>query len=179
MTSETHKPRRPRNWRAAKSKRRFKRPNNDYRLLEKMFYYYNKLKREVAEIRAEQGYYQNGHKEGGGSSNHAFISDPTSQLAIKHAQEIKKVTINADTPSEDVVSMPERWIFVVEQTLAHFEGSFIVREIIVRRYLLNEGYVRTCNDLEIECYNDYYDAKDAGLEYARECAIQMGLIRVF
>lgn len=179
MTSATTK-KRPRNWRSAKAKiRHSKQESNEYRMLEKMFYYYNDTKAKVKEIKDEQGYYQSGYKEGGGSSNHAFISDPTSQLAIKHTEEIKSVIIRADTPAEDTVRLPERKIFVVEQTLKHFEGVGIIRDVMVRRYLLNESYVSTCTDLNIENADDYYEAKDIGLQYARECAIQIGLITVF
>lgn len=177
MTYGTRKPKK--NWRAGKSGRRFRKGAKDYRLLEKMFYYYNRLKRGIEEIRAEQGYYQSGHKEGGGSSNHAFISDPTSQIAIKHTQEVKKIIINADLPSEDVVNLPERWVFVIEQTLNWFGKGSTVYEVLSRRYFRNESYVSTCADLDIENVDDYYEAKDVGLQYARECAIQVGLIKVF
>lgn len=177
MTLETHK--RSRNWRSARGKRKFSKDSCDYRQLEKMFYCYKEIKHEIDDIKAEQGYYQSGHKEGGGSSNHAFISDPTSQLAIKHTTEIKKVVIRADTFTESVINLPERWIFVVEQTLNYFKSNELIREIIIRRYFKNEGYVRTCAELNIENFDDYYNAKDAGLKYARDCAIQVGLIKVF
>lgn len=177
MTSEIAK-KRPRNWRSAR-RRKFAHSSNDYRQVEKMFYCYKEIKQEVEEIRSEQGCYQSGHKEGGGSSNHAFISDPTSQLAIKHTEEIKKIVINAGSLYPTTISLPERWIFVVEQTLKYFKGEQIILEVIKRRYFKNEGYVRTCSDLDIENFDDYYEAKDEGLKYARDCAIQMGLIKVF
>ena len=51
MTLETRNKKRPRNWRSARSRRRFNQAVNDYRMIEKMFYYYKKLKREVDDIR--------------------------------------------------------------------------------------------------------------------------------
>lgn len=82
-------------------------------------------------------------------------------------------------PSEDVIRYPERWIFVIEQTLRKFDNERLVKEVIVRRYFKNETYVYTCAELEIENIDDYYEAKDAGLQYARDCAIQVGLIKAF
>lgn len=69
-----------RKWRATRK------PQRGFGLVEKMFYYYDRIKREVETCREEQGYYQSGGKTGGGSSTHAFISDPTATIAMKHYQ---------------------------------------------------------------------------------------------
>ena len=147
-------------------------------MVEKMFYYYTRIKKAVNEIRAEQGYYQGGGKTGGGGSSHAFISDPTATIAIKHIQPIRKVIINADKPTEEVITTPEKWITVVEQTFSCFEEEELVADVLKRRFFDNEPMAKTCIDLEISC-DKYYRLRDTGIEYARECAIQIGLIKVF
>lgn len=160
-----------RNW------RRTRKLQHGFGLVEKMFYYYDRIRREVEIARAEQGYYQSGGKTGGGSSNHAFISDPTATIAMRRSQAIAKVIINAERLDEEVIAQPEKWIVVVEQTLKCFQCS-PTGEVLCRRYLRNESIVRTCMELEISD-DKYYKLRDDGISYARECAIQLGLIKVF
>lgn len=170
MIYETHKDKR--NWRQSRK------PQQGFALVEKMFYYYQRIKREVELIRREQGYYQSGGRTGGGSSNHAFVSDPTATIAMKHYQPLSKIIINADRIDEEVITQPEKWLAVVEQTLLHFEDEELVNDLLRRRFLDNEPMARTCIELEIG-YNKYYRLRDIGIGYARECAIQLGLIKVF
>lgn len=170
MTLETHSKRR--NWRQSRK------PQQGFAFVEKMFYYYTKIKEAVAIVRAEQGYYQGGTKSGGGSSNHAFVSDPTAILAIKHYEPLKKVIINAERLDEEVIVHPEKWLTVVEQSFIHFNDDELVKELLRRRFLENEPMATTCIDLEID-YNKYYRLRDVGIDYALKCAIQLGLIKVF
>lgn len=174
MTYET--PNYKKNWRS-------RRVNNKQRargfgLTEKMFYYYHKIKKAVEEVRQEQGYYQSAGRTGGGSSNHAFVSDPTAILAMKHAASLPTVIINADKLSEEIIERPEDWLAVVEQTLKYFEDEPLVSDVLRRRFFNNETRICTCIELNI---NDdkYYRLRDVGIGYARECAIQLGLIKVF
>ena len=51
--------RRRRNWRAGRN------PQKGFALVEKMFYYYHRIRQAVEIARAEQGYYQSGGKTGG------------------------------------------------------------------------------------------------------------------
>ena len=159
--------------------RKNRKPQQGFGLVEKMFYYYERIRREVQIARAEQGYYQSGGKTGGGSSGHSFISDPTATIAMKHYQPIAKVIINAEKLNEEVIAQPEKWLVVVEQSLMFFsdEQSYVA-EVLRRRYLDNESIVKTCMDLEISD-DKYYKLRDIGIGYARECAIQLGLIKVF
>ena len=143
-----------------------------------MFYYYHRIKRAVEEIKQERGYYQSAGKTGGGSSNHAFISDPTASLALKHAAPIGKVIINAERIDEEVIANPEAWLTVVEQTMMFYDEEEIIGELMRRRFFNNESCHRTCIDLGIS-EDKYYRLLKLGIGYARECAIQLGLIKVF
>lgn len=163
-----------RKWRATRK------PQRGFGLVEKMFYYYDRIKREVEICREEQGYYQSGGKTGGGSCTHAFISDPTATIAMKHYQPLAKVIINAERLDEEVIAQPEKWLTVVEQTLFFFSDNEdeLVSEVLRRRFFENEPMRKTQLDLEIGV-EKYYRLRDIGIGYARECAIQLGLIKVF
>ncbi len=163
-----------RKWRATRK------PQRGFGLVEKMFYYYDRIKREVEICREEQGYYQSGGKTGGGSSTHAFISDPTATIAMKHYQPLAKVIINAERLDEEVIAQPEKWLTVVEQTLFFFSNNEdeLVGEVLRRRFFENEPMRRTQTELAIS-EDKYYRLRDIGIGYARECAIQLGLIKVF
>ena len=157
-----------------------RKPQRGFGLVEKMFYYYDRIKREVEICRKEQGYYQSGGKTGGGSSTHAFISDPTAAIAMKHYQPLVKVIINAERLDEEVIAQPEKWLTVVEQTLFFFSDNEneLVSEVLRRRFFENEPMRWTQTELAIS-EDKYYRLRDIGIGYARECAIQLGLIKVF
>lgn len=178
MTSETHN--KHRNWRA----RRLGTQSREvgFGLVEKMFWNYKKIKRAVDDARLELGYYSSGGKTGGAPTNHSFVSDPTATLALRHAAAIKQVTIDVGKASEEVIKRPEDWIFVVEHTYQHFKEfdaatGDVVSCVLTQRFD-NEPYPKTCVRLEIT-KDKYYNARDIGIRYARECAIQLGLIKVF
>ena len=164
--------RRRRNWRAGRN------PQKGFALVEKMFYYYHRIKKAVEITRAEQGYYQGGGRTGGGSSNHAFVSDPTATIAMKHYQPLGKVIINADRINEEVIVHPEKWLTIVEQTFMHFDDEELVSEILHRRFFENEPMATSCIELGLT-YGKYYKLRDIGIDYALKCAIQLGVIKVF
>jgi hypothetical protein len=169
--------RKRKNWRYARGDR-FYDSGQELRLLEKMFWHYAEIKREVQEVRAEIGYYQSHNSDGAASSNRAFISDPTASTALKRVLEISKIIINSGKIEEDTVESPEKWLVVVEQTMAYSRKEPLLHEILDRRFIKNEPMPTTCIDLEIS-KDKYYRLRDAGLYYAKECAIQLGLIKVF
>lgn len=175
MTYGTHS--RQKNWRA-KRNTRFFRDDRKYGLIAKVFYRYRKIVQEVAEAKAELGYYQSGHKEGSGSSNHAFVSDPTAQIAMKHLRKVHSVVLDFKPDGDDVLENPEEWIDIVDNTLQYFKDDKIVRGVLVERFINNRGWMKVCADLDIT-KDVLYGASNAGLQYARECAIQLGLIKVF
>lgn len=51
-------------------------------------------------------------------------------------------------------------------------------EVLRRRFFENEPMRRTQTELAIS-EDKYYRLRDIGIGYARECAIQLGLIKVF
>ena len=169
--------RRRKNWRHTRDDRYYD-SGKEFKLLEKMFWHYNEIKREINEIRAEMGYYQSHKADGGASSNRAFISDPTASTALKRIGEIHKVIINSGRLDEDTIEEPERWLIAIEQTMIRVKKEPLMYEVLNRRFMLNEPMPTTCIDLEIS-KNKYYRLRDAGLYYAKECAIQLGLIKVF
>lgn len=166
-----------RNWRNGRYNTKNKKQRG-FGLVEKMFYYYHKIKKAVETVRAEQGYYQQVEKTGGGGSSHAFVSDPTANLAIRRSNPVAKVIINAENINEEVIANPEKWLVVVEQTFMYFNDEELVSDVLNRRFLQNEPIIKTCIDLEITD-DKYYRLRDTGIAYARECAIQLGLIKVF
>lgn len=176
--SETHN---RRNWRESKKENSQPDPQQHYevgwRLVEKMFYYYKRTKKAVAETRAEQSYIQGG-KTGGGSSTHAFISDPTANNGIRRATKLSVVIIDADKVTEDTVKNPEDWILVVEKTLEHFSYEEDIVKVLKQRFFENRSMVYTCADIMIT-KDRYYRSRDLGIRYARDCAIQLGLIKIF
>lgn len=54
----------------------------------------------------------------------------------------------------------------------------LVSEVLRRRFFENEPMRRTQTELAIS-EDKYYRLRDIGIGYARECAIQLGLIKVF
>ena len=169
--------RRRKNWRYTRDDR-FYDSGKEFKLLEKMFWHYNEIKHEVEEIRAEMGYYQSHKSDGGASSNRAFISDPTASTALKRVGEIKKVIINSGKLDEDTIIDPEKWVMAIDQTMLRTKREPLIYEVLNRRFMKNEPMPTTCIDMEIS-KNKYYRLRDAGLYYAKECAIQLGLIKVF
>lgn len=174
MTLRTHS--KPKNWRAGKWSECDKRQRG-FGMVEKMFYCYKAIKNEVAEVRAEQECFSSHRKDGGGSSNHAYISDPTAQIALRHIEPIRAVTLSVNGNVETIAN-PEKWVYVVEQTLQYFQSDSFVYKVLKARFIDNEPMPKTCIKQEIT-ESKYYRLRDEGIIYARECAIQLGLIKVF
>lgn len=169
---------RPKNWRASRKNQMFCYERN-FRLLEKMFWYYNKIKIALKEDGETRNVFLSSPSYGGGGHSKGFISDPTQRLAIRLTEEPNTVKVKNDKGELEIISKPTDWVKVVDETMQYFaENDLTVREVITRRYLLNEGSPRTCIDMEISA-NKYYRARDAGLQFARECAIQLGLLKAF
>lgn len=163
-----------RNWRSKKSEFHFA----DDSQIEYIFSRYYRIKAKIAEKKASVVYYSGGSRGDGGSPSQGKHSDPTAMIAIRN-QEVDCVVLFQGMACEEVVYHPERWVCVVEQTLDYFDrNNAIVSEILRKKFLRNEGWVRTCVELEVS-KNKYYRAKSIGIKYARECAIQLGLIKVF
>ncbi len=178
MTYETHKERDRRNWRRRSPESR----EVGFGLVEKMFWLHKKIKRAVDDARLEIGFYNSGGKTGGAPTNHSFVSDPTATLALRRGAPVKQIVLDEGKPTEETIKRPEDWLFVVEQTYRHFKDfsddcGDVTYFVLMDRFK-NEPWPTTCARLGIT-KDKYYSARDIGIRYARECAIQLGLLKVF
>lgn len=168
--------RRVKNWRA--SRRQEFCSERYFRKLEKVFWNYNRIKYAIALRKEENKIYLSASKIDG-MHTVGSISDPTQKLAFDFIENLPSVEIENDEHKKETFERPEEWVVVVEQTLARFaKDSPMVKEVLYRRYILNEGSPHTWMDLEINS-DKYYKARNVGLQYARECAIQLGLLKAF
>lgn len=103
------------------------------KIIEHKFYNYEKIKKAVAEARAEQG-----SKGGitGGNNGHSRVSDPTSATAIRHAMPIACVTIQ-DGLYDTKIYNPEKWIKIIDYTFKIY-GNRLEAVLAKRKYLKKE-----------------------------------------
>lgn len=137
------------------------------RHIEFMMYHRQEIKRAIAEERERQ---KGGHS-GGGSSGHAFVSDPTALQGIKAATEL--ISVNID--SGNVIKWPERWLRVIDKT--YEQAGDLQRAVMQARYEDHEIATRTCMRLAIG-KTLYYGLLDNALAFAGMAACQMGLMRI-
>lgn len=156
-----------------------------FALVEKMFWLYKTIKEQVDYIRESQrerslpggGFEQVPH----GNSNESYIERMVEQLQMP----IPHIYLNKGTFREDKIIHPELWIQAVERTLEILSADDeAAKEVLIRRYFENEDIDKTCADLGIKYnkdfgYNVYYRKRDYGIQRGRECAIQLGIIKVF
>jgi hypothetical protein len=141
--------------------------------IEKIFYNYGKIKQAVYEARNDPGTV----KTGGNGSGHAFVSDPTSIAALKHAMELRKVAIDMGKNQDSlVISNPEKWLKVVGYTYDYFKGKTTAN--VLRARFSGESYGETCNRLNIS-RNIYYCYLQEGMHYAQLCAVGLQLMAPF
>ena len=124
------------------------------------------IERAVDEARAEQ---RGGHS-GGGSSGHAFVSDPTAQQAVTASIPLRSVTLD----NGYVVREPERWLGIIHYLYEHFPAA----DASAMRYFYDgHSAVETSMRREISersVYNIRDDFKAMGVELA----CQFGLVSV-
>lgn len=140
--------------------------------IEKRFYQYEKIKKAVWEARNDSGI----NKTGGNSSGHAFVSDPTANVAIKTATPLKSIVIETGKYTTEVIKNPEKWIAIIEATYDHYSGGIVI-DLLKYRYS-NEPYQQTCIKLHISS-STYYQMITEAQQYAIACACQAGLVKVF
>ncbi|WP_196606610.1 hypothetical protein [Pectinatus frisingensis] len=139
--------------------------------IEKRFYQYEKIKKAVWEARNDSGI----GRTGGNSTGHAFVSDPTANVAVKEVMPIKSVTIKVCNDTE-TIKQPEKWLQVIEATYNHYSEGIVV-DLLKCRYS-NEPYQQTCMNLHIST-SLYYQMLIEARQYALACACQVGLVKVF
>ena len=124
------------------------------------------IERAVAEARAEQ----RSGRSGGGSSGHAFVSDPTAQQAVTASIPLRSVTLD----NGYVVREPEKWLGIIHYLYEHFPAA----DASTMRYFYDgHSAVETSMRREISersVYNIRDDFKAMGVELA----CQYGLVSV-
>ena len=144
--------------------KKFDARNNAYRLVERFLRNQRVIERAVKEARMQSG----GHS--GGSSGHAYISDPTAQQAARLATELQAVTLDNGL----VVRLPERWLKIVQ----HLYRECPATESRAMRY-----YYSGHNAIETGVYcamdeSTVYRIRQEFRHMATELACQCGLVRV-
>lgn len=140
--------------------------------IEKRFYQYEKIKKAVHEARHDPA----STKTGGNSSGHAFVSDPTANVAMKEVMPLRSVVIEVGKNEVETVREPEKWLKIVEQTYLYYKNG-IVYDILKFRYS-GDTYQKTCQQLHISS-STYYQMITEAQHYALACACQVGLVKVF
>ncbi|WP_110953056.1 hypothetical protein [Anaerosinus massiliensis] len=140
--------------------------------IEKRFYQYEKIKKAVFEARKDPA----ACKTGGNGSGHAFVSDPTANVAMKEVMPLPSVIIEVAKNETEVIKQPEKWLKIVEQTYLYYKNG-IVYDMLKSRYS-GEHYQKTCRELHISS-STYYQMITEAQHYALACACQVGLVRVF
>ena len=137
-----------------------------YNRVETMLRNQTAIERAVDEARAEQ---RGGHS-GGGSSGHAFVSDPTAQQAVTASIPLRSVTLD----NGYVVREPEKWLGIIHYLYEHFPAA----DASTMRYFYDgHSAVETSMRREISersVYNICDDFKAMGVELA----CQYGLVSV-
>lgn len=137
-----------------------------YNRVETMLRNQTAIERAVDEARAEQ---RGGHS-GGGSSGHAFVSDPTAQQAVTASIPLRSVTLD----NGYVVREPEKWLGIIHYLYEHFPAA----DASAMRYFYDgHSAVETSVRREISersVYNIRDDFKAMGVELA----CQYGLVSV-
>jgi len=152
-----------------------------YAIVIKAFWIYNKLKRELAIYKNDliATVYKGGTVTGPQFSHTVgSYSNPT-EAAAELIEDIPKITINAGKPTEEVILSPQLWLDTVEKTLEVVgKDDKIAQDILRRRYLKNESSAVSCYELGLS-KDAYYRKHNFGIGRGRDVGIQVGLIRVF
>ena len=137
-----------------------------YNRVETMLRNQTAIERAVAEARAEQ----RSGRSGGGSSGHAFVSDPTAQQAVTASIPLRSVTLD----NGYVVREPERWLGIIHYLYEHSPAA----EASAMRYFYDgHSAVETSVNFSIGGSTVYYIREDFRA-MGVELACQYGLVSV-
>lgn len=132
--------------------------------IEMMFRRQKQIEQAVYEAKNDS----HGHA-GGGTSGHAFVSDPTASAAMHMVDEIRTVTLDDGF----VVKWPERWLSVIHTTYSRCAGS---AEALKFR-CSGRGYVEACNELHVG-KSTYFSMLNDADNFALAAACQLELVKV-
>lgn len=138
-----------------------------YHVIETMLVKQKQVERAIVEARAEQ----TGGRSGGGSSGHAFVSDPTAQNAIKAAEPLRVVTLDDGYR----VFWPERWIWCLNKT--YEECQEVERKAMHYLYYSNHS-VRETAEHENMDESTAYRIRHEFRHMCTELACQLKLVNV-
>jgi hypothetical protein len=142
------------------------------KLIERRFYQHDKIRQAVFEARNDSG----AGKTGGNGSGHAFVSDPTANVAIRKVSPLHAVTIEIGKNEVETIKWPEKWLAVIEATYRRYEGGSV--ESLLKRRYDGETHAQTCMELCIS-QNVYYCILREVSQFALACACQVGLVKIF
>lgn len=95
------------------------------------------------------------------------ISDPTAKKALKNLGELESVLL----PNNDVIALPERWLFVIEKTYTALGD----KAKCIRLFYAGNSYIKICmnNHISAGTLSNY---KKEARQTALAIACQLGLI---
>lgn len=137
-----------------------------YSTVKHVLYHLKEIVQLVDEARKES--YGGGHT--GGSSGHAFISDPTANAAIKAVDELKSVVLSDGY----VVRKPETWINVVTKV---YEGVPSFERAVMQTYFGCDDRIATSEKYHISEATVYFYRGEL-LASMVAAACQAGLVYV-
>ena len=123
----------------------------------------------------------NNCKYGGVPTNHAFVSDPTANTAIKNVVPVAGVVVELKTrvngvPETLLIKNPEEWLKVVNWTKLFYDGKKH-GDIYRLRYRQNLPVWEICRILRIS-RKSYFIMKSDILTYAQGIACGLGLVKI-
>lgn len=151
-------------------------------LIQKIFLYYLDIKKAVEDVLEEResliAACAGGTYVGGGGKVYE-ISKPVERKVEMLMEPIKRIVFKNHDALEEVLDNPIEWIKAVDKTLEHFSAyDKLISEILIERFFDKKSVYSSCEKHFID-KNTYYRLVDEGIQYAKECAIQLGLIKVF
>ena len=141
-------------------------------MIERRFFQEEKIRKAVIAARNDSG----AGKTGGGGSGHAFVSDPTANVAMNNVSFLRTVDIEIGKNEVETVKWPEKWLAVIKATYSFYSGG-VIGELLRCRYS-GEPYQTTCINMNIS-KSLYYQMMVEVQSYALACACQVGLAKVF
>ena len=134
-------------------------------------FYEDAIKYAVGIARLEQGASRGGTA---GGSGHAFISDPTALLAMKHTAPLKSIKIVNQAHEEETICNPEAWLRVMDRLYKLYEHQ-MAGKCMRQRYIKHERPMRIMIRMGIS-QRTYYYWKDEFIRDFAMLAIQEKLI---
>jgi hypothetical protein len=135
--------------------------------VEAMLYREEAIRQAVFEKRLDGG----GHT-GGGTTGHAYVSDPTANTATRNVEPLRYVRLD----DGEVIHHPEGWLKVIDETRKWCDA--VKLQIYDRKYREHEHYKVVCDELHISS-STYYALLTEIRQFCKMAALQEQLIRIY